>query len=55
VFIFTFLGIKRMCNLPVESMTTGGILWFHDLTVADPTFILPTLSLLSILAVVYVI
>ena len=43
-----------MCNLPVESMSEGGIFWFQNLTVADPTYILPTLSVLSILAVVWV-
>lgn len=43
-----------MCNLPVESMTTGGMLWFENLAIADPTYILPTLSVLSILAIVYV-
>lgn len=53
VFISAFIGIRKMCNLPVESMTTGGILWFNNLTLADPTYVLPTLSLLSILAVVY--
>ena len=54
IFISTFLAIKRMCNLPVESMTTGGAFWFHDLTIADPTYILPTLSAVSILLIVYV-
>lgn len=53
VFISAFIGIKRMCNLPVESMSEGGIFWFQNLTVADPTYILPTLSVLSILAVVW--
>lgn len=52
--ISTFLGIRKMCKLPVESMKEGGTLWFSDLTIADPFYILPTLSVLGILAVVYV-
>jgi hypothetical protein len=35
-------------------MRDGGALWFSDLTIADPFYVLPTLSLLGILAVVYV-
>lgn len=40
-FISIFFGVKRMAYLPVESMKTGGIFWFEDLTLADPFFILP--------------
>jgi YidC/Oxa1 family membrane protein insertase len=43
-----------MCNLPVESFTTGGALWFTDLTIADPTYILPILSTTSILIMIHV-
>ncbi|XP_060606677.1 mitochondrial inner membrane protein OXA1L-like [Ruditapes philippinarum] len=39
-----------MSNLPVESMKTGGMLWFTDLTVPDPTYILPACAALSVLA-----
>jgi YidC/Oxa1 family membrane protein insertase len=39
-----FRLIKGMSALPVPSFETGGILWFTDLTVADPLFILPVLS-----------
>lgn len=52
VFISAFMGIKRMCSLPVESMSTGGMLWFENLTLADPTYILPTISVLSLLAII---
>jgi YidC/Oxa1 family membrane protein insertase len=54
VFISAFMGIRKMCNLPVESMSEGGIWWFQNLTIADPTYILPTVSVLSIIAVVAV-
>jgi YidC/Oxa1 family membrane protein insertase len=43
-----------MCNLPVESLMTSGMLWFPDLTAADPYFILPVLASGSILAIVAV-
>lgn len=33
-----------MANLPIESMKTGGLLWFPDLTLCDPYFLLPILS-----------
>ena len=32
-----------MSYLPIESMKTGGLFWFPDLTSADPYFILPLL------------
>ncbi|KAG8952149.1 Mitochondrial inner membrane protein oxa1 [Tulasnella sp. 424] len=45
-----FFGIKWMCNLPLESMKTGGIAWFTDLTAADPTYVLPAVSTAAIIA-----
>ena len=33
-----------MANCPVESMTTGGMLWFENLTVADPFYLLPLMT-----------
>ncbi|KAG8908229.1 Mitochondrial inner membrane protein oxa1 [Tulasnella sp. 403] len=47
-----FFGIKWMCNLPVESMKYGGLSWFADLTVADPTYILPVLSTAAIVSMI---
>ncbi|KAK0180430.1 hypothetical protein PV327_006073 [Microctonus hyperodae] len=44
IFISFFFGLKRMTNLPVESMTQGGILWFTNLTASDPYFLLPVLT-----------
>ena len=43
-----------MANLPVESLKTGGYLWFQDLTVFDPYFILPVICSFSMLASVEV-
>lgn len=33
-----------MANLPIESMKTGGMYWFTDLTVPDPYYILPLVT-----------
>lgn len=43
VFISFFFAIRNM-SAGVPSFKTGGDLWFHDLSVADPTYILPLLS-----------
>jgi hypothetical protein len=44
-----------MCDLPVESLQTSGILWFKDLTLADPYFLLPLLATGSMLAAIQVV
>lgn len=44
IFMSMFIGLRGMANLPVESMMSSGILWFHDLTVPDPFYILPALT-----------
>ncbi|GAB1600905.1 mitochondrial inner membrane protein OXA1L-like [Argonauta hians] len=52
VFISVFVGLRGMCNLPVESLSTGGILWFTDLTVVDPYYALPLLTVSTFLATI---
>lgn len=49
IFLGVFWGLRGMANLPVESMKTGGLFWFTDLTVCDPFFILPTLTAATLL------
>lgn len=44
IFLSFFIGIRRMVNTPVESLHTGGILWFQDLTLADPYYLLPLIT-----------
>ncbi|KIH91095.1 mitochondrial export translocase [Sporothrix brasiliensis 5110] len=39
-----FRLLRATGALPVPGMETGGILWFTDLTVADPYFVLPLAS-----------
>ncbi|XP_006883188.1 PREDICTED: mitochondrial inner membrane protein OXA1L-like [Elephantulus edwardii] len=41
IFISFFIALREMANLPVPSLQTGGLLWFQDLTVFDPTYVLP--------------
>ena len=47
IFISMFVGLRGMCNLPVESLSTSGLFWFSDLTVADPYYLLPLCTSLS--------
>ena len=42
--LFVFYSLRGMCNLPVESLTRGGALWFENLTVPDPYYLLPLIS-----------
>ncbi|KAI0393460.1 hypothetical protein F5Y17DRAFT_432451 [Xylariaceae sp. FL0594] len=39
-----FRLIRGMAGVPVPSMEVGGLAWFSDLTVPDPLYILPTVS-----------
>lgn len=40
-FISFFYALQGMAKLPVESMKTGGLFWFKDLTIPDPYYLLP--------------
>lgn len=39
-----FLGMRRACTAPLESLKEGGFGWIMDLSVADPFFILPVVN-----------
>uniref|UniRef100_A0A3P8UWU4 OXA1L mitochondrial inner membrane protein n=1 Tax=Cynoglossus semilaevis TaxID=244447 RepID=A0A3P8UWU4_CYNSE len=41
IFLSFFLALKKMAQLPVPSLQTEGVLWFPDLTLGDPLYILP--------------
>ena len=43
-FIGMFFGIREMANYPIESMKSGGIFHFTDLTISDPLLILPCVT-----------
>lgn len=49
IFLSVFTGLRGMAVLPVASMKSGGLSWFADLTVADPYYILPVISMTSVL------
>lgn len=40
ISIGLFLGIKRLCDFPLEQLKVGGYGWITDLTVSDPTYAL---------------
>lgn len=44
IFVSFFIGLRRMVNAPVESLHNGGILWFTDLTLTDPYYVLPAIT-----------
>ena len=54
IFITFFITLRRMTGLPVAGMTTEGMLWFQNLTLADPYYALPILASLSFMAVMQV-
>ncbi|XP_048373475.1 mitochondrial inner membrane protein OXA1L [Sphaerodactylus townsendi] len=41
IFISFFIALRKMAELPVPSLQTGGLWWFTDLSAADPLYILP--------------
>ncbi|CAK6952968.1 mitochondrial inner membrane protein OXA1L [Scomber scombrus] len=41
IFVSFFIALRKMAYLPVPSLQTGGMLWFPDLTMSDPFYILP--------------
>lgn len=48
-FMSTFFAIRNLCSYPIYSMKTDGILWFTDLTIPDPYFVLPALTVASLI------
>lgn len=54
IFISFFIGLRRMVNAPVESLHEGGALWFTDLTVPDPYYILPVITCATLFATIKV-
>jgi membrane protein insertase Oxa1/YidC/SpoIIIJ len=34
--VTTFMALRKLTQFPVESMSTGGALWFTDLTIVPP-------------------
>lgn len=44
VFMSFFIALRKMALGPLESMKTGGMAWFTDLTVTDPMYALPLIA-----------
>ncbi|KAF9586614.1 Mitochondrial inner membrane protein oxa1l [Lunasporangiospora selenospora] len=51
VMISFYLALRDMAYLPVPQFKEGGVAWFTDLTIADPTYALPVASSLAFLAI----
>jgi len=54
LFISFFFGLQKMPELFGSELSTGGMLWFTDLTVSDPYVALPVLSAMTFLATIEV-
>jgi len=52
LFMGMFFGLKKMPGLFPDELKTGGILWFTDLTLTDPLYILPITSAASFLLLI---
>lgn len=52
IFISVFMALRQMVNANVESLETGGVLWFENLTLADPYYALPIFTSLTLLATI---
>lgn len=52
IFIGFFSALRAFAAHKVPSLTEGGALWFTDLTLPDPYYIMPVLAGLSMLATV---
>ncbi|XP_052817182.1 mitochondrial inner membrane protein OXA1L-like isoform X2 [Mya arenaria] len=51
IMVSMFIGLRKMCDLPVMTLKSGGCLWFTDMTIADP-YILPAITAVTILATI---
>lgn len=49
IFLSMFRGLQGMAMLPLESLRTGGMLWFVDLAAPDPYYLLPIVACSSFL------
>ena len=52
IFLGMFFGMKKLPVLFPDMCATGGLWWFTDLTVPDPTYVLPLACGLSFIATI---
>ncbi|KAF0407576.1 60Kd inner membrane protein-domain-containing protein [Gigaspora margarita] len=50
VMISFFIAVKKMAEFPVPGFENGGVLWFQNLTLPDPYYILPFLMSATFIA-----
>jgi YidC/Oxa1 family membrane protein insertase len=51
IFVSLFMGLRQMQDY-YPDYCNGGVLWFTDLSVADPTYVLPVLNAFSFLLMI---
>ncbi|WP_411023303.1 YidC/Oxa1 family membrane protein insertase, partial [Salmonella sp. s51228] len=49
LFICYFFAIRGLYNAGLPSLATGGTLWFPNLLIPDPYFILPSTTVISLI------
>jgi hypothetical protein len=54
IFLSMYRGLNGMAELPVVSMQTGGLLWFTDLTIQDPFYALPLMTVATLFVTIEV-
>jgi len=52
-FASMFFALRGMTNVPVESLTSGGLHWFTDLSVCDPYYLLPIITSTTLFVQLY--
>eukprot|EP00239_Pterosperma_sp_CCMP1384_P003147 CAMPEP_0197858734 /NCGR_PEP_ID=MMETSP1438-20131217/32756_1 /TAXON_ID=1461541 /ORGANISM="Pterosperma sp., Strain CCMP1384" /LENGTH=188 /DNA_ID=CAMNT_0043474989 /DNA_START=25 /DNA_END=589 /DNA_ORIENTATION=- len=51
-FISFMVSLRNCCEAPLDAFREGGAMWFTDLTVCDPTYILPVMNGITFLAII---
>ncbi|CAH1122923.1 unnamed protein product [Ceutorhynchus assimilis] len=54
IFLSFFMGLRQMANVPVDSLRTGGVFWFTDLTLPDQFYLMPVITSLTLWATIEV-
>ncbi|CAH1179246.1 unnamed protein product [Phaedon cochleariae] len=52
IFVSFFMALRQMTNVPVDSLRTGGLYWFTDLTLPDQYFLLPIITSATLYATI---
>ncbi|KAJ8982667.1 hypothetical protein NQ317_017657, partial [Molorchus minor] len=52
IFVSFFMALRQMANVPVDSLRTGGLFWFTDLTLPDQFYLLPIITSATLYATI---